>query len=415
MKKTSSLETYSYNFYSQGAEPVLEGIRVERVVCRDAVASYRDDYVQLLYFERGHGTLTVNGQEREVGPGNLAKLFPYHIGALRAAQGQRLEYYRCSFPLSVLMYLDVKKRFAETDFLQVEFGDFWVELADADAECAKGALEEMRRECKRKAPHYMTIVLGDLLRALAFFDRHADMQYKKNGPVERSLGWQALQYMHMYFNGGEMDSAALAAKLGIAPPQLARALHRLTGQGFSENLNEVRIRNACAMMFFEELSISFIARSVGYTSLATFHRVFKKMKGITPEQYRNGIVPEATAGAHRDTAWKILVYLLENYAEDMRAASAAEYLFISEDTLAHICRTNFKTSFTGLLEQVRMAYARGFLSLPQLKVHDIALRVGYNSMRTFSRNFKNHTGATPLQYRESACGKPKQITGAKTE
>lgn len=398
-KKTSLLETYSYNFYSRGAEPLLDSIRIERASCRSRVNEYRSDHVQLIFFTKGSGHIIVNGTAQEVSAGFLAKLFSYHITAIEP-EGD-LEYITCSFSLSVLMYLDVSKRFSEASYTVVDSGEYMTALAPEDARRTNDAFCELEQEQKEKQPHYLTAALGNLLRILSVFDRTAEAQYAQGHSIRRSLAWQILQYIHMHFNREGMDSAHVAQRFGITPLMLGSALRRLTGKGFPETLHEVRIRNACAMMHFEELSIVYISRYVGYNSPATFYRVFKREKGVTPEDYARGVTGNTPVSKHRDTAWKILLYLMENYSKNIRRETVAEELYIGDDTLAHICMENFGTTFSGLLEQIRLIFACSLLSLPQLKIQDVMTAVGFGSMRTFSRSFQKHLGTTPQRFREA--------------
>ena len=402
MKKLQPLlETYSHNYYMQGTESAFDNIVVKKRHCSKRLPAWKNDTIQLLYFIKGEGTLWVNGLEIRIKPGVIARLFPYHISVLEADTEEGVEFYHCDFPLSILMYQDVKKRFNNTEYSVVESGNFAFAVSEKDARRVEDALAEMQQEAAEKQPYCFNLILGNLFRILAIFDRHSEKQFEQKGPVERSTAWKALQYIHMHFNKSGMDAALVAKKFNVTLLELGHILRKLTGQGFSENLHEVRIRNACAMMFFEELSTAFIAHYIGYSSLATFYRTFKKIKGITPREYRDGMIADAPIGAHRDTAWKILVYLLEHYTEEVKPRILAEHFFMGEDTIAQICMVNFGISLAELIEQIRLTYACALLAVKQLQIYDIAMAVGFNSMRTFSRCFKQNLGTTPLGYRKS--------------
>jgi AraC-like DNA-binding protein len=400
--KPAALETYSYTLYSRGDGPLLDGIRIERCKGDVYAQKHRSDAVRLVYIISGEGVLSVNETQWDMKPGMMAKLFAYHIVGIKATSKNEPEYYICSFPLSVLMYLDIRKEYIPVDLSAIESGNCIVELSGNDALRTRMSFAEMERECEDRQAYYLTAVLGNLLRALSIFDRRAEQRYAEEGPAEISLAWRILQYMHMYFNKDDMDAAAVAEKFGVSPLRLVYLLRRLTGKNFPENLHDARIRNACAMMYFEELSISYIARYVGYKSMSTFCRTFKKVKGVTAGGYRAGVTRKEPACARRDTAWSVLLYLMEHYRNDIRSANAAEHLFIGEDTLTAVCDANFGLSFSELLEQIRLMQAGALLFLPQLKVRDIATTVGFNTVSTFSRSFRKRFGTTPERFRAEA-------------
>ena len=54
-----------------------------------------------------------------------------------------------------------------------------------------------------------------------------------------------------------------------------------------EFLNHYRIKEACALLDSkEDLTFQEIAYRMGYQSVATFNRAFKKETGVTPTEYR---------------------------------------------------------------------------------------------------------------------------------
>lgn len=56
---------------------------------------------------------------------------------------------------------------------------------------------------------------------------------------------------------------------------------------FKAYLLDVRIRQACTLLTHSDLTITNIARSVGYEDSLYFSRLFRRKKGQTPSQYRS--------------------------------------------------------------------------------------------------------------------------------
>lgn len=57
-------------------------------------------------------------------------------------------------------------------------------------------------------------------------------------------------------------------------------------EGFSEYLNRIRIEKACELLKDNNLYVSEISSSIGYSDHSYFCRVFKKITGYTPSRYR---------------------------------------------------------------------------------------------------------------------------------
>lgn len=62
--------------------------------------------------------------------------------------------------------------------------------------------------------------------------------------------------------------------------------HRCFGMHFSAFVNLFRFEQACGMLSGKELEISDVCSRCGFGSIRNFNRVFKKLSGVTPSQYR---------------------------------------------------------------------------------------------------------------------------------
>ncbi|RBP93214.1 AraC family two component transcriptional regulator [Cytobacillus firmus] len=79
----------------------------------------------------------------------------------------------------------------------------------------------------------------------------------------------------------------LASKIHINSAYLSRKFHEEVGMGFSEYLNDFRLKQAQKMLIESpELSISSISEKCGFNSQHYFSQIFRKMTGQSPRDYR---------------------------------------------------------------------------------------------------------------------------------
>lgn len=83
-----------------------------------------------------------------------------------------------------------------------------------------------------------------------------------------------------------LSLASLAESLDISMYQLSEFLNTWLQKSFYDFLHEYRVRDAEAKLRKNGESILNIAFSVGFNSKASFNRIFKKITGITPGEYR---------------------------------------------------------------------------------------------------------------------------------
>ncbi len=79
----------------------------------------------------------------------------------------------------------------------------------------------------------------------------------------------------------------VADQVYVSQWHLSKLLNRYLGQNFSEILNGVRIEKAKELLEDASLRIGDIAEEVGFSDMAHFSRVFKKVVGISANEYRN--------------------------------------------------------------------------------------------------------------------------------
>ena len=78
----------------------------------------------------------------------------------------------------------------------------------------------------------------------------------------------------------------VAQKAGISAGYLSTLFQRQLSRGFVDYLNEIRIEHACAYLRQNYLKTYEIAYKVGFRDEKYFSRVFKKIKGLSPSEYR---------------------------------------------------------------------------------------------------------------------------------
>jgi two-component system response regulator YesN len=86
----------------------------------------------------------------------------------------------------------------------------------------------------------------------------------------------------------ELSLEAAAAELRVSPVYLSRILKQELGASFVSLVTMMRMEKATRLLAGTDLAIHEIAESVGYVSQHYFSTAFKKMFGVSPNQYRKG-------------------------------------------------------------------------------------------------------------------------------
>jgi len=248
---------------------------------------------ELTLIVRGHGTRLVGDTFETFGPGDLVLLGPdlAHTWTSGAENASPVEAYVVHFDHDDLAH--------------------WPESATLDrllnrshrGTVFSGDLTEPRALLKSAAcesrPLKQMINFVTALDGLAEEPESAEpitsAAYAMLAPSPRVSSAKAegrLGVVHALITGSyprDIDFSLVAEKAGMSEAGFSRFFRQTTGTTFTSYVQEVRVAEACRLLAETELSVSRIAHEAGFGSLTQFNRVFRRLKKLTPSQWRHAI------------------------------------------------------------------------------------------------------------------------------
>ena len=97
---------------------------------------------------------------------------------------------------------------------------------------------------------------------------------------------RAVRYVHQHYKE-PLTLASMARHLGITKSYLAQVFRGEMGETFSEFVNRFRVEMSKEALAHGSEPVLTIALRHGFTSQNYYGRVFKKLTGITPSEFRN--------------------------------------------------------------------------------------------------------------------------------
>jgi len=97
--------------------------------------------------------------------------------------------------------------------------------------------------------------------------------------------WKARKFIEER-SGDHVSLGQVAKAVNINPNYLSEKFRRITGANFVAYVARVRFEKACLLLRSGDHRISDIAFEVGFQSLSQFNRVFKKLSGKSPTEFR---------------------------------------------------------------------------------------------------------------------------------
>lgn len=105
-----------------------------------------------------------------------------------------------------------------------------------------------------------------------------------------------------------------------------------------------------------------------------------------------------------DMVQKLIMYLLENYTQDISLEDTAQALNYSKCYISHLIMETFRCNYRTLLNSYRISLAQSLLLSSSKTVSEIAYECGFKNQSSFNRIFLKYSGETPSDFRNNHDG-----------
>lgn len=360
---------------------------------------HRHSFAELHYFSGGRGTENINGISYPAEPGTMSLKMPWHIHELIPEKGAPLQISKCSFRMCVLEDNGLLQ-IVNVPLAQVYDCCPVVQIPPAERPFVSMIFSRLTEERRHIYPMKEEQTATLITQLLILFLRHMEHSV---GEGSCNAAQDTLRLMNLRSREPDLTCGKIAATVHYSESQLARVLKDAFGMTFGELLREIRIRNACGLLKTTEYPVESIALWSGYTSRDGFYQAFTADQGMTPAEYRDRFSFSGHDQAAKNLSGaqlyaKIVYYLHRACQTPVTLTDAAESFGYSESYLKRVLKEQ-GTSFSVLLEKIRVYHAKQLLLGTSLTVESIARESGFASPETFYRAFKKYTGQTPAKYR----------------
>jgi two-component system, response regulator YesN len=112
--------------------------------------------------------------------------------------------------------------------------------------------------------------------------------FKTQSKEQKKRADNAIEYIQKFIEehlSEDLSLVRLAEQVYLNPSYLSRIYKQAMGTNISDFIDNARIKKAKELLGRENVKIYEVAKSVGYETAASFTRFFRKMTGLSPQEY----------------------------------------------------------------------------------------------------------------------------------
>ncbi|MFD2117149.1 helix-turn-helix domain-containing protein [Paenibacillus yanchengensis] len=285
------VETTTKELYLNAHTPVY----INRVQESFTLSEHNHEFIEINYVSEGTGFQYIAGEVIAVTKGDLFYL-PIGVShifrpATSDKDRQRLIVYNClierEFAAQLACYVD-KSDQLQRYLLQPYPEQQWYQWRDSDG-TLQSIFYSLYKEFTGKPKNYMYEIQAQIIRLLIHMERSLEKQRHSSAVQEHIASDQLMEELLRYIEQKLPEAATmatLAANIGLSERQLRRKFLNDVGMNYTEYIQLKRIEASCQLLKSTNKKVVEIARLSGYEDITYFNRLFKKIVGMSPNQFR---------------------------------------------------------------------------------------------------------------------------------
>lgn len=370
---------------------------------------------RFLFFTKGEGILQVDGVSYSVKPNTFVAILPWEISIIPQVN-KSLEFIKIIYN-SDFVTNNMRSNYNTNNEMVSILSPIGncpvVYCSNEEAKIITSIMEVIKNEVGIESIYdvpeerelsniYVTNKLIELLIHFKRFIAKKECLTESGASIELDDRSAIFKYIYAHVNERQTLSK-LSALFYMSESAISKYLFDVTGLNFGDLLNEMRVVKALDLLTYTDFTLNEVADLTGFSDASHVSKVFTSRVGTTPNDYRKIYKNTKVIFKEKEksVSFEIIGYLHNNFCEDLKVADVADKYNMTVIELNRILLFQVEKNFEDLMNYLRINRACEMLLTEALPITDIGVAVGYNTVKTFNRNFMRLKGMAPGVFRKN--------------
>lgn len=367
---------------------------------------------RFLYCDSGRGAVKIQGTAYCLCPGTFFSILPWQVVEITEIK-QSLRFHAVNYHFDPVN--DAIRSFYNTSNNQLNIIDLLthhpvVHCEKALQESIIMIFQAIRREvgletlCEQpEQDEYSEIsIINKIVELIILFCRSClNGESRSTLPVETDKT-QIFRYLYLHLNEN-LTLKKLSRIFYLSESTISAYIRENMGFSLHGLVDEMRNGRACNYLLYTDLTLEELADVLGYVDSSHMAKLFYARVNMKINEYRKAYqrVGDICRINESRKYYEVVAYIYRHYQEDIRIQDILDEFKMTSLELNRILLLHVEMNWGDFVNYLRINQACRLLLKTDRSNVDIAVEVGYNTVKTFYRNFYRLKAMTPGAYRET--------------
>ena len=257
---------------------------------------------------------------------------------------------------------------------------------------------------KKLSAVYVTNKLVSLI--LEFFRMQGYFEEEKQEFNKEEI----LQYIYTHLSE-DISAKSLSKIFYLSENTISHYIKQLTGLSVGELCHEMRLVRVSNYLLYTDLTVSELSEIVGYSDASHLSKLFKARMGTNINDYRKTYrkISKICDIEESKKIYALISYIYKNHTEDITIKDVSEKFDMSPMKINKALISQVEKNFSDFLNYIRINHACKLLLTTDKTILEIAIEVGYNNAKTFTRNFVKDKVMMPSEFKRKVRLQSKEL------